>query len=208
MTAKKGFSDGNIYHCSNLGIDKKLVFNDEKDLNRFTQTLAYYRFKNPPARFSFRKRGAYQQHEKLSPLVEVIAYSMMPNHFHLLLKQVEENGISRFISKITNSYTKYFNSRNSRSGSLFSGTFKSSDKLTPEQTLQVSSYIHNEPVKKGLVIHIERFPFSSYREYMGMQEGFCEKKEIMGNFTQPSEYHTYILQNKNPDLGMKNLFLE
>src|SRR3990167_3839864 len=119
MSRKNGFSNGNFYHCINLGVEKRIVFMDKSDLDRFTACIEYYRFKNPPARFSFRKREAYKIDVTLSPLVEIIAYSMMPNHFHLLLKQIEDGGVSQFLSKLTNSYTRYFNAENKRSGALF-----------------------------------------------------------------------------------------
>ena len=179
---------------------------DKKDLDRFAATLEYYRFKNPPARFSFRKREAYKIDVALSPLVEIIAYSMMPNHFHLLLKQIEDGGVSQFLSKLTNSYTRYFNARNKRSGALFAGTFKSAP-IDQEQLSKVSAYIHMEPVKQGLVINPERFPFSSFNEYLG-KIGFCEKEVIMKNFANNNDYQNFTAQNGSYDSSFKNILLD
>ena len=206
MSRKNGFSNGNFYHCINLGVEKRIVFMDKTDLDRFTAGIEYYRFKNPPARFSFRKREAYKIDVTLSPLVEIIAYSMMPNHFHLLLKQIEDGGVSQFLSKLTNSYTRYFNARNKRSGALFAGTFKSAP-IDQEQLSKVSAYIHMEPVKQGLVINPERFPFSSYNEYLG-KNGFCKKEVILKNFADSIEYQNFTAKGGSYDSSFKNILLD
>lgn len=206
MSTKNGFSNGNFYHCVNLGVEKRLVFTDKTDLDRFTAGIEYYRFKDPPARFSFRKREVYKTDTTPSPLVEVLAYAMMPDHFHLLLKQIAEGGVSKFISKLINSYTRYFNVRNSRSGPLFSGTFKFAP-VSQEQLPDISAYIHMEPVKHGLVINAERFPFSSYNEYLG-KKGFCKKEVIMKNFTDSTGYQKFTAQSGSFDNALKKILLD
>ncbi len=203
------FEKGNYYHALNFGIDNRLVFNDKKDIDRFTALINYYRFKNPPARFAFKQREIYKNDAIQSPLVEIVSYSMMPNHFHLLLRQVEDQGVSQFMSKITNSYTRYFNARNKRSGPLFSGTFKSSQALTPDQTLQVSAFIHMEPVRRGIVIDVSRFPFSSFPEYTSPENtGFCTKDVVLKNFHGPNEYRQYIISYANRSEDISHVLLE
>ncbi|MBI5044625.1 MAG: transposase [Candidatus Levybacteria bacterium] len=193
-------------HVMNLGIEKRLVFMDKKDLDRFIDLLNYYQFENPPARFSFRKRPGYERDINTVPLVKILSFLMMPDHFHLILEQGKPEGVSRFMALVTNSYTKYFNSRHKRSGPLFKGIFKRAEIQTLPELLDVASFIHLEPLKKGLVDDLKRFPFSSFHEYAEIHQGFCAKDAIMKNFADPNAYQNYLLQEHN--LVNKNLFLE
>jgi putative transposase len=203
------FLNGKFYHCLNLGIDKRLVFMDKKDLDRFSDLLNFYRFKNPPSRFSFRKREAYQKNGNSStPDVEVIVYLMMPDHFHLILKQLSNGGLSTFLSKVSNSYTKYFNAKYKRSGPLFKGTFKSAP-VEQADLLTLASIIHMEPVKKGIVSNIGNFPFSSHQEYQGLnKEGFCNTEEIMKNFSNTADYQNFLLKNNHDAAVFKDILFE
>lgn len=100
----------------------------------------------------------------------------MPNHFHFLLKPAREDGVTRFISDISNSYTRYFNTKNERIGVLFQGTFKAKEITSEESLLQVSRYIHLNPVvtktnrdkaeAPNAELKPENYPFSSYRNWV------------------------------------------
>lgn len=182
-----------IYHVANLGLEKKLIFIDKKDLDRFLQLLDYYRFENPSVRFSFRKRYTSALDEKKHPLVTILCYTMMPDHFHLLLEEEVDGNISRFLSLVTNSYTKYFNARYKRSGPLFKGVFKREPIRTIDHLIQVAAYIHTEPVKRGIVENIKKFPFSSYLEYIGVKQGFCSTNILMEHFTTVQEYQHSVM---------------
>jgi len=179
---------------------------DKKDLDRFTDILEYYRIQSPPSRFSFRKRPGLEQKTTQIPLVNIVSYLMMPDHFHLLLEQPNPEGVSRFMALVTNSYTKYFNARHKRSGPLFKGIFKRKEINKSSQIVEVASFIHLEPLRKGIVSDIKRFPFSSFPEYMGSRVGFCSKDSIMKNFSSQDDYLTYLLQ---PHIFIeKEFFLE
>src|SRR3990167_6405608 len=108
-----------FYHIFNRGVEKRALFENKRDYERAINTIKFYRFNNLPLKFSkFLVKSAeekfhiYNNIEKDEPLIEIIAYCLMPNHFHFLIKQIQENGITRSISNFTNSYTKYFNERN------------------------------------------------------------------------------------------------
>jgi putative transposase len=183
-----------IYHVVNLGLEKKLIFIDKKDLDRFIQLIDYYRFENPSVRFSFRKRSTSALEENKQPLVTILCYTMMPDHFHLLLEEEREGSVSKFLSLVTNSYTKYFNARYKRSGPLFKGVFKREYIHTSDHLIQVAAYIHTEPVKKGIIENIKKFPFSSYLEYIGVKQGFCSIQPLMEHFATVQEYENSIMQ--------------
>lgn len=205
------FLNKNYYHIANFGIDGRLVFNDEKDVTRFISLLDYYRMKNPPARFAFRKRPIVRESKKeLTPMAEILVYLLMPDHYHLIIKQTQDNGINNFMSKVSNSYTKFYNARQKRSGTLFKGPFKASE-IAENELLNVSRYIHIEPLEKGLVLNLLRFPFSSMQEYMHLKDGFCSKSGILSKFDNPNSYKEFVLnQNEyNSTLPqIKELILE
>lgn len=184
-----------FYHVVNSGIEKRLVFIDKKDLDRFTKLLEYYRFKNPPSRFSFRKRQASQPQNVPLSLVSILCYTMMPTHFHLLLEETEKGNVSKFLSLVTNSYTKYFNARYKRSGPLFKGSFKRQVIFDTQQLLDASAYIHSEPVREGIVENLRKFPFSSFPEYIGLTEGFCQTDHILKHFPDLPSYQDAVIQS-------------
>ena len=197
------FANQEVYHIFNRGVEKRITFEDKRDCQRFIQTLDYYRFEEPPARFSFKSRPIFQKSKKTqaAPIIEVICYCLMPNHFHLLLKQAKEGGISTYLSKVTNSYTKYFNTKRKRPGPLFQGTFKAVRIEDDEQLLHVSRYIHLNPLIDFIVRNLRRFPFSSYPQFLGLEEGFCRKEEILDHFKSPADYEKFVLDQE--DYGRK-----
>lgn len=89
--------------------------------------------------------------QSLPQHLEIISYCLMPNHFHLLVKQVIDHGIVKCLNNFSNSYTRYFNIRHDRVGPLFQGRFKAVRIETDEQLLQVSRYIHLNPVASSLI---------------------------------------------------------
>lgn len=190
------YSNG-VYHVTNKGIEKRLTFVDEKDCQRFIETLAYYRSKNPPTRFSFRNRPSSKRDTDKTFLVEIIAFCLMPNHFRLLIKQIEDGGMTIFLSKLTNSYTKYFNRRHHREGPLFRSSFKAVRIEDDFQLLQILRYIHLNPLMNHVVRDLKKFPYSSYLEFLGEKEGFCQKEGVLSHFDSIKEYETFVLDQKD-----------
>lgn len=94
----------------------------------------------------------------------------MPTHFHLILKQLKENGISRFVNLILKSYSKYFNEMHKRKGPLWEGRFKNVLVKSDEQLLHLTRYIHLNPVSACSVNNPEDWKFSSFREYIDLLE--------------------------------------
>lgn len=117
----------------------------------------------------------------------------MPNHFHFLLRQLKDGGITEFVSKATNSYTKYFNTKHRRIGPLFQGEFKAVPIETEEQLLHVSRYIHLNPFVADLVKNLDLFPYSSYKNFISPESNnFCVTKPILDFFKNPDEYKAFI----------------
>src|SRR3989344_1314072 len=124
---------GEIYHIVNRGVASMPIFLDDRYHHRFLEAVFYYRHQRPPIRYSYFSRLPQSVKSetllKLDQLqkffVEIICYCLMPNHFHFLLKQTTDNGISEFMRRFSESYTHYFNVKNKRIGPIFQGRFKS-----------------------------------------------------------------------------------
>src|SRR5689334_23384659 len=119
------FSPDEFYHIYNRGTEKRNIFMSKSDKDRFL-ALLYLANQSVPADLKLQGRTLLEIEEerKEPPLVEIVSYCLMPNRFHLLVRALEENGISKFMQKIMTGYTMYFNRRHDRNGALFQGKFK------------------------------------------------------------------------------------
>lgn len=187
---------GEYYHIFNRGNEKRNIFTQPRDCKRFLQTFYYYQFTGPKPSFS---KYAKSDLNSFKPdlekkLVKVLCYCLMPNHFHFLIKQLKSNGISNFLSQISNSYTKYFNTKYTRIGALLQGVFKNVRIETDEQLIHVSRYIHLNPVVSGLVKKPEEYKWSSYLEYITQNPSVCSISidEVLGLFSSPRKYQEFV----------------
>ena len=122
------------------------------------------------------------------PLVEIICYSFLSNHYHFLLKQLQEKGIEKFMHKLGYGYSRYFNHKYNRSGSLFQGTYKAKHIDKDSYLLWISGYINGNP-EIHKIAKAEDWPWSSYRDYLGKRNGtLCNKNIILKDFKNISEY--------------------
>ena len=178
------FVNGEYYHIFNRSIAGFNIFNDPKKFHRFTRLIDYYQFENNELSYSkFLETAQARFIIKFTgeTLVNIIAYCIMPTHFHLLLKQNLENGIVHFMSKIENSYSKYFNSILKRKGPLWEGRFESVHVDTDEQLLHLTRYIHLNPSSANLVKKPGHWEYSSYHEYINRENDnrICAYNEII-----------------------------
>lgn len=141
-----------IYHILNRGVDKRKIFLDNKDYFRFIHNLFEFNDQNPVNNnfYAFSQindiASRYIERKPRKLLVEILAFCLMPNHYHLLLGPLVENGISRFIKKLDMGYAKYFNNRNKRKGALFEGRYKSILINKQNHFLNLPYYIHLNPL--------------------------------------------------------------
>lgn len=172
------FVDQGFYHIYNRGVEKREIFSNEKDYQRFLAVLYYYQFGDPKPPFSQKRRLLYQglDFSKNPKPLEIICYCLMPNHFHLLIRQLRDGGIQKFMQKILNSYTKYFNTKHIRVGPLLQGAFKAVPIETDAQLVHVSRYIHLNPFVSNLSKELKTFPYSSYPSFIGLTNNpLCNK---------------------------------
>ena len=198
------FANDEIYHIFNRGVEKRPIFMDKRELARGIKTLDYYRFANLPLKLSKflalpeseKSKFIQKVHDKNQKVVQILSFCLMPNHFHFLLKQKKENGISIFAANFTNSYTKYFNTKHERVGPLFQGAFKAVRIESEEQLMHVSRYIHLNPVSSFLVKpeELEYYLWSSYPEYLGSSlSSIVNKEQVMDLFPSKEKYRQFVM---------------
>ena len=150
MQRKNPFLEGEIYHIFNRGVEKRDIFNSTKDYERFIENLINFNNEEPAQNKYYRDKQSNDQNSyEVGPrknsdkkLVEIIAYCLLPNHYHLLIKETREGGITEFMRKMGTGYTMYFNKKNERVGPLFQGKFKSTLIENEPQFFYIPQYIH------------------------------------------------------------------
>lgn len=173
------FITNDIYHIYNRGVDKRKIFLDNNDYYRFIHDLFEFNDTVSAGRFSFKYSETKSPNMKnRKKIIEILAFALMPNHFHLLLKQKVDNGITNFMHKIGVGYTMYFNEKNNRVGSLFQGTFKAVALSNDIHFKYLPHYIHLNPIKiiGDLVSDnldelemLKKYRWSSYLDYIGIK---------------------------------------
>mgnify|MGYP001560810012 FL=1 len=195
------FNEDHYYHVFNRGVDKRNIFESQEDLYYFFKRLIDLNKDgtNPSINNNrYKGQGRVAKDEDAGVLVSIVSYCLLPNHFHLVLKQESENGISKFMQKLGTSYTMYFNQKYKRSGSLFQGKFKA-NMIDGEFGLPVLSvyvnlnYMHHRINPKASLVK------SSISEYLGTElgESICNKKEIKGVISEIGSVQEYKAFSKN-----------
>lgn len=185
MSRRVHFAEGGFYHVYNRGVEKRDTFLDKADHERFLSLLFLGNSTEP---VHVQKAAPSGQGRTLTevlnldrgePLVNIIAYCLMPNHFHLLIREQSEGGVSKFMQKLCTGYTMYFNKRYERTGALFQGKFKATHAESDPYLKYLFSYIHLNPIKlvqsdwKEVGIrdianaeqYLDKYRYSSYLDY-------------------------------------------
>lgn len=147
----KIYAEDGYYHLYNRGVEKRNIFIDEEDCSVFLRYLKQYLC---PKEELKTLSGTGLRVDRLirsnmSDEIELLSFALMPNHFHLLVKQFTKNAISKFTMRLLTSYSMYFNKKYQRVGTLFQDTYKGSIILDDQYILHLSKYIHNNPHKLG-----------------------------------------------------------
>lgn len=187
MYRKTPFAENECYHIYSRGVEKRKIFMNTKDYNRFVALLYimnqdatfvmgnFLRDKNKSLLDIFKE-------EREKTLVSILGYCLMPNHFHLILHEHTEGGISKFMNKLLTAYSMYFNLKYERSGPLFTHPFRSEHISNESQYMYIFSYVHLNPLSiidkkwKGIGIKnkkeaeefLEKYQFSSYQDFLGI----------------------------------------
>lgn len=204
-----------IYHVFNRGIDRRPTFTTKREYERALTCLKFYIHARPPLRLSKFLRLEEERRNELrinllqgQKLVRLLSLCLMPNHFHLLLEQATDGGISKFLSNFQNSYTRYYNVRHNRDGSLFLDQFKAVRIESEEQLIHVSRYIHINPYTSFVVKNYQdlvTYPWSSLSNYLNNDPGLVETGVVMAHFANPSAYKRFVLDQANYQRTLKEI---
>ncbi len=182
-----------LYHLINRGVDRRDIFMDDTDRHRFVYGLWSFNNVAPIANtYTFSRTATFgptrSKSEERKPLVDIHAWCVMNNHYHLLVSAREEKGITRFITKLNVGYAKYFNERHARTGTLFQGRTRKVLIDRDAHFLYILHYIHLNPLdylegaktwrerdKKAVqntqvvLEYLNGYRWSSYLDYIGNQ---------------------------------------
>jgi putative transposase len=196
----KGFAAGETYHVFNRGNDKMDIFREQADY-----TLLLFRLKEILAHTqghltqgALVQAGKGERHHRKSfarGSFSLIAYCLMPNHFHFAIQQNTDTSISELMLSLVGGYSKYFNKKYERVGSLFQDQFKAVHIKDNTQLLHLSAYIHQNPKTAGLVSDPADYPYSSYREYIDLvqkDEAICDPGLVLGQFAGTASYKAFV----------------
>ena len=201
---KVNFVEGEYYHVYNRGVDKRSIFNDNKDTNRFFQSMMEFNVKDPIGSI-YENSLLKEDNLKPNPLVSFIAYCLNPNHYHFILTPMIEKGLESFMQRLGTGYTLYFNNKNKRSGSLFQGNFKASHIDSNEYLLHVSAYVNLNDKTHQLGGETSKLVRSSWNEYIEAHpsNGICDKNIILEQFKNFTEYKDFALSSLEDILERK-----
>lgn len=216
---KTKFVEGEFYHIFNRGVDKRIIFQDNDDINRFFQSMKEFNVLDPIGSiyensFNNKKLGNRVTKSK-KKLVNFICYCLNPNHYHFILEPLVENGIEKFMQKLGTGFTRYFNEKYKRNGVLFQGPFKAVHINTDTQLLHTSVYVNLNDKVHQLGNSVTKLGKSSWREYINndYKNSFCEKDIILGQFKNKADYKKFAEESlesilEKRDIDEKELFLE
>jgi REP element-mobilizing transposase RayT len=203
---KTEFANGEYYHIFNRGVDKRRIFQDESDYFRFWLSINLLNDEMDGLMLNWRnskrdrpdlclKNFRQESGSCQKSLVKLIAYCLNPNHFHFILKQKREDGLKRFMHKISTSYANYFNAKYDRSGALFQGRFKSIHIKNNSSLLYLTSYVNCNCEVHGIA-KASDYRWCGFPEYIGKsKEGICDKEIIMKQFQSRKEYAEFAKEN-------------
>ena len=227
------FENNEIYHIINRGVEKRNIFMDDKDYLRFIHDLYEFNDEVPAENIyyksfnieSYEAKPRKITHER-KLLVEVLAFCLMPNHYHLLLRQTKDKGITNFMHKLGTGYTMSFNKKYKRVGSLFQGTFNAVLIDKENHFLNLPYYIHLNPLDiqspewryrkikdyDKTIEYLNHYKWSSHLDYCGKKNfpSITRREFLLDIFDGKEKYKQSInkwLKEMDPD-NIQNIILE
>lgn len=220
MKRVRNFAGENVYyHVFNRGVERRNIFLEKQDYHRFIFLMLLFQgdvfFDN-----AHRLARVFEEHQMLNKevreeiikarTIKLIGFVLMPNHFHFILRGIQDDSISKFIQRLCNSYAKYFNIKYKRSGHLFGSRFHKKLIDTNEYLLHLSAYIHRNPRElKGWKGKEQRYPWSSYQDYIKYNRWrkFLDSSLVLEQFSDLEEYFDFVKTNPSKELEdeMRNI---
>lgn len=189
----RNYVSGGTYHIYNKTADTKILFKDETDFKTFLFYLFVYLQPLKTVLKSYENLPFRLQIKNLHKEIDCLAYCLMPDHFHLLLRQTSEDAIPKLMKQLTNAYTEYYNKKYNTHGPLLQGRYKAVGIEKDQQTLQLSRFIHLHPVVTKLVSHANEYEWSSMNEYENKAtESICNKRVILSYYSSEKAHSKFV----------------
>lgn len=197
MKRKEKIVTGEYYHIFNRGVEKRNIFKTKKDYQHFLDSMIFFNTEKPSWKIGKKFEDRPRIEERL---VDIVAYCLNPNHFHLLLRENKENGIAIFMKKICTGHAMYFNKKTDRSGVLFQGRYKSVHIFSNDLLLYISVYVNcNSQIHA--IEDASVYPWCSFSEYSGISTGIdCQKSIVLEQFKNNKGYINFCIEKSG---GMK-----
>ena len=194
------------YHVYNRGVHKRITFHDTADYVRFLFLILFFQSTVGFEQVSRHVRY-FVQHRVFDiddadtskiiggRYVELVSFCLMPNHFHLVLREVKEHGIARYMQRVLNGYTKYYNTKYGVSGHLFQGPYRAVLVEDNEQLIYLSAYVHRNPRElPGWKNKEQKYEWSSYQDHIGENRWgkLLPTEMILEQFKTKNEYGEFV----------------
>jgi putative transposase len=200
---KINFVINEYYHLYNRGNSKQKIFHDKEDHFRFISLMYACNSENNFRALSLGRKETPYDFYRGDSIVAIGAYCLMSNHFHILITEIKDGGISKFMQKLSTACSMYYNKKYNRTGGLFEGKFKSQHVNSDRYLKYLFSYIHLNPIKnidlkwkeKGIknksdaLVYLNNYEYSSYIDY-------CNKQRIQNMILDIKKFPKYFLNNK------------
>ena len=200
---KQKFAVGEFYHLYNRGNDKKIIFKKQKDYEHFLYLMYICNTTK-----SIELRYLNKNFDRKETLVDIGAYCLMPNHFHIFIYEKTDNGISKYMRKLLTAYSMYFNKKYERTGKLYEGVFKSVHASTNNQLKYIYSYIHLNPAKlidknwkenktkdiSKLLNYVFSYHYSSLKEYADKKFKIINKTPFPNYFNNINDHKKELFE--------------
>ena len=213
MRQAEVIEEGEYYHVYNRGNRKQQMFHDQRDYARFVFLILHSHGTFVPSNTHrhisyFLKDATFKvQPEDIrlieqSRKAELVVFALMPNHFHLILREKLSGGISSVMQRVLTGYTKYYNEKYKQSGHLLQGKFGRIHIADNRQLLHTSAYIHRNPRElKGWENKEHKYPWSTLQDYVieNRWGNLLEQNSLLEQFSRPDEYHHFVKTSPSKD---------
>lgn len=203
------FAENEYYHLFSRGVNQQKIFLDDTDRARFIFLLTHFQSPVPIYNISwyaksFIKRGAFNLGEEKADKIlkkrhiELISFVLMPNHFHVLIRNLSDSVTSVYMQRILTSYSKYFNTKYNKKGHVFEGPFGAIHIEDNRQLLHLSAYIHKNPKSiTEWANNYDQYPWSSYQDYVGLNRWgkLLSTDIVLKQFKNQNKYKEFILES-------------
>lgn len=214
---KEVISTGETYHIFNRSINSMQIFNHKYFCKRMQKLLWFYHFRDPGIKYS--RYEKFPAEERLNfyyslvdqpPKIKILAYCLMPNHYHLLATQLTDGGISEFIKSLQSSFSQKYNHKTKRKGPVFLPQFKLVRIEDDNQLLHVQRYIHLNPLTGYLVksiVDLDKYNWSSWGKYMNPTKKdtyeFVHPQPILEHFSSIQSYKQFVADQTDYQRSLK-----